>query len=139
MKKAKDASAPVYNYLFAKVFDYDGGKAAWHCSDIPYFFHNAGMIPVCHQENWEMLDKVMSSAFVNFARTGDPNTQGLPQWDKCQDGRMVTMVLDDQCYTQTNMQDELLPLLAAYKPHASFDFGAPAEEEEDEGGNAWVF
>jgi len=138
-KKAKDASAPVYNYLFAKVFDYDGGKAAWHCSDIPYFFHNAGMIPVCHQENWEMLDKVMSSAFVNFARTGDPNTQGLPQWDRCQDGRLVTMVLDDQCYTRANMQDELLPLLAAYKPHASFDFGAPAEEEEDEGGNAWVF
>lgn len=46
-KKAKESSAPVYNYMFAKVFDYDGGKAAWHCSDIPYFFHNAEMIPVC--------------------------------------------------------------------------------------------
>lgn len=44
-KKAAKASAPVYNYIFAKVFDYDGGRAAWHCSDIPYFFHNAVNIP----------------------------------------------------------------------------------------------
>ena len=41
-KKAKEASAPVYNYLFNLVFDLDGGRAAWHCSDIPYFFHNGG-------------------------------------------------------------------------------------------------
>lgn len=137
-KKAKEASAPVYNYLFAKVFDYDGGKAAWHCSDIPYFFHNAGMIPVCHQSNWRMLDKAMSGAFVNFARTGDPNTEGLPQWDKCGDGKMVTMVFDDACYTRVNMQDELISLMAEYKPHVPFDFGAPADEEDEEG-NAWVF
>lgn len=137
-KKAKEASAPVYNYMFTKVFDYDGGKAAWHCSDIPYFFHNGSMIPVCHQANWETLDRVMSGAFVNFARTGNPNTEGLPNWDKCEDGRMITMVFDDTCRTQVNMQDELLPLLAEYKPHPAFDFGAPADEEDEEG-NAWIF
>ena len=138
-KKAKEASAPVYNYLFAKVFDYDGGKAAWHCSDIPFFFHNAEMIPVCHQENWEMLERVMCGAFVNFARTGDPNTQGLPQWEKCTDGNMVTMVFDDQCRAEVNMQDELLRLMAEYKPKLKFDFGAPADDEDEEGGSAWVF
>lgn len=138
-KKAKEASAPVYNYLFAKVFDYDGGKAAWHCSDIPFFFHNADMIPVCHQEGWEALDKAMSGAFVNFARTGDPNTEGLPRWEKCTDGKMVTMVLDNQCYTAENIQDELIPLLAEYKPRIPFDMSAPADEEDEEGGSAWVF
>lgn len=138
-KKAQKASAPVYNYLFAKVFDYDGGKAAWHCSDIPYFFHNGEMIPVCHQENWKMLDKVMSGAFVNFARTGNPNTEGLPNWEKCGDGRMVTMVLDDQCYTAENMQDKLISLMKEYKPRVPFDFGAPSDDEEEEGGSAWVF
>ncbi len=140
-KKAREASAPVYNYLFAKIFDYDGGRAAWHCSDIPYFFHNAELIPVCHQKNYQMLDKVMSGAFVNFARTGNPNTEGLPQWDACTEGNMVTMVFDDQCYTGVNMQDGLLPLLEEYKEPIHFDFGAPQEEEDEdeESGRAWMF
>lgn len=137
-KKAEEASAPVYNYIFAKVFDYDGGRAAWHCSDIPYFFHNGARIPICHQENGEMLDHVMSGAFVNFARTGNPNVEGLPYWEKCGEGKMVTMVFDDQCYTSVNMQDQLLPLVQQYKPPFKFDFG-PADNEDEEGGNAWVF
>lgn len=138
-KKAAKAQAPVYNYMFSKVFDYDGGKAAWHCSDIAFFFHNAGMIPVCHQEGWEELEKVMHGAFVSFARTGDPNTEGLPRWEKCSDGKMVTMVFDDKCRTEVNMQDELLGLMAEYKPHIPFDFGAPSDDEDEEGGNAWIF
>lgn len=51
---------------------------------------------------------------------------------------MVTMVFDDACYTQVNMQDELIPLMAEYKPHVPFDFGAPADDE-DEDGNARIF
>ena len=138
-KKAAEASAPVYNYIFAKVFDYDGGRAAWHCSDIPYFFHNAELIPLCHQKNYEKLDRLLSGAFVNFARTGDPNGGELPRWEPCAPGKMVTMVLDDECYTKENMQDELLPLVKQYKPPFHFDFGAPKDDDDEEAGNAWVF
>lgn len=138
VKKAKEASAPVYNYMFAKIFDYDGGRAAWHCSDIPYFFHNADLIPICQQENGDMLDKVMSGAFVNFARTGNPNVEGLPQWDPCQEGKTITMVFDDVCTVKENMHDELLPLVEQYKPPFQFQ-PAPVEDEDGESGNAWVF
>ena len=137
-KKAKEASAPVYNYLFAKVFDFDGGRPAWHCSDIPYFFHNGALVPICQQENGDMLDAVMSGAFVNFARTGDPNCDGLPQWDKCAEGKLVTMVFDDTCEAKVNLHDELLPLAQAYKP-AFVPQPKPAEDEDEEGGSAWVF
>lgn len=137
-KKAKEASAPVYNYLFNKVFDYDGGRAAWHCSDIPYFFHNGEMVPICHQKNGDMLDRVMSGAFVNFARTGNPNTDGLPQWDPCSEGKLVTMVFDDQCQAKVNLNDELLPLVLQYKPSPKPQPAAVIEDEE-ESGNAWVF
>ena len=137
-KKASEAKAPVYNYMFAKIFDYDAGRAAWHCSDIPYFLHNAEMIPICHQTNYEFLNRVMSGAFVNFARTGNPNVEGLPKWQPCTKDHMVTMVFDDTCYTKENMQDELLPLVLKYKP--PFEFKIPVEDpDSDEGGNAWVF
>ena len=137
-KKAAEASAPVYNYMFAKIFDYDGGRAAWHCADIPYFFHNAQLIPICHQPGWEELERVMCGAFVNFAKTGDPNVEGLPRWEPCKDGKMLTMVFDNTCYVNENMQDELLPLVQQYKPRFQFQ-GATPEDEDGESGNAWVF
>lgn len=138
-KKAEKASAPVYNYMFAKIFDYDGGRAAWHCSDIAYFLHNAALLPICQQTCCEKLDSAMSSAFVNFARTGNPNGENLPQWDKCEPGKMVTMVFDDECYAVENMQDELLPLVKEYKPPFKFQFRAPETDDDEEAGNAWLF
>lgn len=137
-KKAVEASAPVYHYMFSKIFDYDGGRAAWHCSDIPYFLHNAEKIPICHQTNMERLSHAMSQAFVNFARTGDPNVAGQPHWAPCTAGHMVTMVFDDECRTVENMHDELLPLVTRYKPPFKFEFAAP-EDEDEESGSAWVF
>jgi len=138
-KKAKMASAPVYNYMFAKIFDYDSGRAAWHCSDIPYFFHNAELIPISHQANYEKLDRLMSGAFVNFARTGDPNGGELPEWPRCENGKMTTMVFDDECFIGENMHDELLPLVKQYKPAFKFQFRPPQDDDEEESGNAWVF
>ena len=137
-KKAAEASAPVYNYLFAKTFDIRGGRAAWHCSDIPYFLHNGELVPVCHQRRGEYLDSVMSGAFVNFARTGDPNTEGLPEWDACSGERMVTMVFDDQSRTAENLQDVLLPLVLKYRPPFRFEASVPQEDQE-ESASAWVF
>lgn len=137
-KKAAKASAPVYNYLFAKIFDYDGGRAAWHCSDIPYFLHNAEKIPMCHQKNYEYLSQVISGALVNFARTGDPNCEGLPEWKPCTKDKTITMIFDDTCRTMENMQKDLLPLVQKYKPPFKFEFAAP-ENDDEESGNAWVF
>ncbi len=137
-KKAAKAKAPVYNYVFAKVFDYDAGRAAWHCSDIPYFFHNAELIPLCHQGDYEKLDREMSSAFVNFAKTGNPNGEYVLPWEPCKEGRMVTMVFDDESHVNVNMQDVLLPLVKEYKP--PFHFEPPiADNDDEESGSAWVF
>ena len=49
------------------------------------------------------------------------------------------MVFDDECATQENMHDELLPLVKQYKPPFKFDFKRPSEDEDEESGNAWVF
>ena len=81
----------------------------------------------------------MSGAFVNFARTGDPNGGELPQWDKCEDGKFTTMVFDDECYAAVNMHDELVPLLKEYTPPMVFNFGAKVDDDDGEEGRAWLF
>ena len=81
----------------------------------------------------------MSGAFVNFARTGDPNGGELPKWEPCQDGRAVTMVFDDECCAKEDLQKDLLPLVLKYKPPFKLDFGTPKDDEDEEGGSAWVF
>ncbi|MBQ0001777.1 MAG: carboxylesterase/lipase family protein, partial [Clostridiales bacterium] len=35
----------TYSYLFNYDLPLDGGRTPWHCSDIPYFFHNTELAP----------------------------------------------------------------------------------------------
>ena len=39
-QKSEFTEAPTYSYQFTYEFPIDGGKAAWHCAEIPFVFHN---------------------------------------------------------------------------------------------------
>lgn len=62
----------VYSYFFEQDFPLDGGAVAWHCADIPFFFHNAELVPVCHFPGASELEARMFRALMDFARTGEP-------------------------------------------------------------------
>lgn len=137
-KKAAESAAPVYSYLFTTEFDLDGGKAPWHCSDIPFWFGNACRIPVCQIDGVsERLEEQMSMSLVNFARTGNPNTAGLPWWEPCGKEQMRTMILDRECKMRDDFEKELIPYILEVKPAFVFDPGMFADEEEE--GSAWVY
>jgi para-nitrobenzyl esterase len=139
-RKAAEASAPVYSYLFALEFDYDGGKSAWHCSDIPFVFRNTDRVAVCNIEGvTEKLEDQISGAYVNFARTGNPNHATLPQWPAWSSGHKATMVFDRESGVRVDHEQALLDLLQKAAP--PFDPGAmmQPEGEDDEGGRAWVY
>ena len=56
------------------------GLGAYHSGDLAYHFNNVGLVGL----NWtpwdyELADTI-SSYWVNFARTGNPNGTGLPPW-----------------------------------------------------------
>ena len=43
------------------------------------------------------LAESMSEAWVSFARTGNPNHKGLPEWRAFDNTRRATMIFDTEC------------------------------------------
>lgn len=119
-KKASVSPAPIYNYLFALEFSLDGGTPAWHCSDIPFFFHNTDKVALAGIPGVsDELEEKMSSSFVNFARTGNPNTEGLPHWTASTADVVSTMIFDRECEIRTNFDDELYEVFLSHESDQS--------------------
>jgi para-nitrobenzyl esterase len=69
--------------------------------ELPFVFHNVdspqmslfvgeGPTPT------DLADQVQD-AWIAFARTGDPNTEALPDWPAYDEARRATMQLDEPC------------------------------------------
>jgi para-nitrobenzyl esterase len=99
-RKAAQRSAPAFLYCFAwKTKMMDGRPRAFHRAELPFVFdntdrcaHQTGGTPVARQ-----LAARVSDAWIRFARTGDPNHPGLPEWPAVSPGRTPTMFFDDRC------------------------------------------
>ena len=127
-KKAEAGGAPVYNYLFSFEFPMDSGKIAWHCSDIPFVFHNTDKVLICNVPGVsDDLENKMFRAWTNFAKFGDPNDPSLPVWPACKPGDTATMVLDRECRLEHNFDKELYK---AYMPVAPGMFGSKKKKEK---------
>jgi para-nitrobenzyl esterase len=77
----------------------DGGKwKAHHGLDVPFIFDNAAITPHLVGAGAEQLALAsrMSDAWIAFARTGNPNVKGLPEWPAFDLKRRATMVFDSQ-------------------------------------------
>jgi para-nitrobenzyl esterase len=104
---------PVYTYVFAwrsPVLDY--AWAAGHSSELGLVFDNPdaadqalGGGPVVHR-----LADQMSSAWIAFARTGDPNGAGVPQWPAYTAARPATMVFAGQSAARIGYDADLIRL-----------------------------
>lgn len=89
------AGGRVWNYLFTFESPYNGGTVAWHCSDLPFTFHNAEYLEPSYVPGvTEKLQDQMAGAWVQFARTGDPNHAGIPFWQPVEEGKIPTMIFD---------------------------------------------
>jgi para-nitrobenzyl esterase len=85
----KTGDAPVYRYHFelaATPSKYHPGTFAFHSDDIEYVFGALDTRP-----GWKVsaddrkLSDEMMTYWTNFAKTGDPNGGGLPNWPKYND------------------------------------------------------
>jgi para-nitrobenzyl esterase len=99
-RKAALGQAPVYMYRFAWYSPVGGGRLrAMHCMDIPFVFDNVDACKVITGEGRDRqpLADRMSAAWVAFARSGNPNHKGLPDWHPFDAERRATMIFNTEC------------------------------------------
>ncbi|HXE80491.1 MAG TPA: carboxylesterase/lipase family protein [Vicinamibacterales bacterium] len=105
---AATSGQPVYRYSFDRKIPVapdtkiNGVPAtskdigARHAGEIEYVFGTLDSIP---NVPWEDVDRRLSEAmttyWANFARTGDPNGEGLPEWPRFDGGRRQVLHLDE--------------------------------------------
>ena len=68
---------PVYEYYFSK----DNGRiGSWHSGEEIYAYDNIPASSKLFDSDDRELSEIMSSYWVNFAKSSDPNENGLPEW-----------------------------------------------------------
>lgn len=115
--KSQQGGAPVYMYMFAWESPVMNGMfRSTHCMEIPFVFNNAALhssMTGGGKEAIELADK-MSSAWINFARTGNPNADGLPTWEPYTAEKGATMIFNNQCEVKYNHDKELLEIVRSF-------------------------
>ncbi len=126
---AEGGKAGTYLYDFTLEFPYMHNKIAWHCSDIPFFFHNIDKVEICGIPGVsEPLQKQMFGAFMAFAKTGNPNCSCLPAWPEVTVSEEPTMIFDRKCEVRMNFDDALYKLIDSILP--PFNMAEIAESQD---------
>lgn len=112
--RAERASAPVYTYLLTWKSPVENSrKGSFHGLDIPLAFKNIELgqhWTGTSDEAYALADK-MSSAWINFARTGNPNDRALPEWRPYSRENGETMIFDQAPEVRNNHDRALMTLI----------------------------
>ena len=97
----------IYSYLyyFTHVMPGENDFGAFHTSDVPYFLNIFSDLRADYwtEEDYQM-GEIMSSYLLNFAKTGDPNGEGLTEWTPSE-GEFTIFNLDVEC-SELSMTEE---------------------------------
>ena len=103
--KAALNQAPAFLYWFNwRTPIFDGRPRAFHCAEIPFVFYNTDRCATMTGggPDARALSAKIADAWIQFARTGDPNHAGIPNWPKFSPKTVATMMLDDTVQVALN-------------------------------------
>lgn len=117
--RALETTTPVYVYFLAWKSGVDSAsKGSFHGLDIPLAFYNVDLRADWTgntEEAWKLSDK-MSSAWINFVKTGNPNVEGLlPKWEPYTAENGATMYFDNEPRIVNNHDRELMNFIQSKK------------------------
>ena len=102
------------------MFDLDmpsySGIVPAHGNDLGFIFHTTDWAPGLQEPGvTEKVESEFFNAAISFARTGDPNHAGIPQWDASAPDQMNTLVFNKNTGVRVNYDQELNALLSEIK------------------------
>jgi para-nitrobenzyl esterase len=131
MPRDGGARQPVFLYRFAQQPPFPAGspRAGWgasHFAELWYMFDHLDQEPWRWTASDRRLARFMSSYWVNFAKTGDPNGPGLPAWPAFDPAasRLLLLTGDPTVGTVAN-PEQLHAFDATYDAVRGSTFGAP--------------
>jgi para-nitrobenzyl esterase len=104
----------VYLYNFLRKPPAEGEYVqygAFHTAEVPYAFNTLQYFKRPLQPADYALGELMSSYWANFAKTGNPNGKGLPEWPTFEDQKAMVMMLDEKSAAQSFPGKEALDTL----------------------------
>ena len=97
--KQSEHGSKVYVYRFTRKVPATGEYikyGAFHTGEVPYAYDNLQFV----NRPWLAIDhdlaKTMSEYWSNFAKTGNPNSNGLPEWPAYDQANKMIMSLGDK-------------------------------------------
>ncbi len=90
---ASKQKIPVYKYCFTKQ---NNQYKAHHTGEIMYAYDNIPVNSKNHNESDYKLEAIMSSYWANFIKTGNPNGEGLPEWQEYSKDKSKVLELGEQ-------------------------------------------
>lgn len=114
-RKAALGAAPAYSYIYSwRTPVLDGRPGPFHACEIAFTFDNAEICDHYSGGTKEAftLSKQISTAWVNFARTGNPNHNGLPHWPTYTAEHRATLSFDTASAVRNDPEGEGLKLIA---------------------------
>ena len=108
-----NVASPAFQYFFTRVNPENPAWGAHHAAELGYVFNT--LRGENHDETDERLAALMIDYWVRFARTGDPNGDGLPTWPRFDGKKQAYLEIGDEVKTGAALERDINDRLEALR------------------------